>query len=167
MIYDYKPVLNKLFEYYQPRYILEFGLGRGTKYLAKHCKKITSIELAVRDEHFKWYRKVNNYRLDNWKGHLFKTIDKYDQSIKRDIISILQKEYDLIFVDPGVHWRAEIVNWCFGYSPIIAAHDANEKIYGWEKVIKVANYHEVDVARVKLWIKDANLANKLSADLHI
>lgn len=56
------------------------------------------------------------------------------------------KNYDLAFVDAGIHNRGELVNTLFKLGiKIIAAHDTNyaANIYGWSRIKKPKNYVRV------------------------
>ena len=44
-------------------------------------------------------------------------------------------KYDVAFVDPGTHFRGELVNGLFSYVDFIFAHDTNVRhIYGWNLI---------------------------------
>jgi hypothetical protein len=75
-----------------------------------------------------------------------------------------RKKYDIIFVDPGIHNRGDIVNLCFGKANIIAAHDTDrtgrviKNIYGYNIVEVPKNYTEIHFDSpymgTTFWIKD-------------
>lgn len=161
MMTDWIPDFEDLFKLYKPKTILEFGLGEGTKFLSENCEKIRSIELATKDTHYQWVGIVKGYNLPNWDVSVFPVQDKFTRRMKKYITNVLKAKYDLIFVDPGVHSRAEIVNLCFGKANIIVAHDTNDSAYGWEKVQVTNSYTQVKRIRTTFWFKDKELAGKL------
>ena len=168
---DWVPYFAKLFEYIELNSVLEFGLGLGTEFWCDNIKKVKSVELSVSDFNLEWTNKtkekLKNY--DNWECKYIslpqEIIDANQNAIDNkyplddtEYLSVLENivtpfmkeyEYDIIFVDPGIHNRGDIVNFAFGYAPIIACHDSDrtgrviKNIYGYNIVNPPENYVEI------------------------
>lgn len=125
--------------------ILEFGLGVGTLSLVNEFKSVYSFEINNNDE---WFNKTKETveRYSNWAGEfvlaesLIQKHKEFAQSgftIERDtqeLEDILEDsksrvnyaDYEVFFIDAGVYFRGEIVNFCFQFEPRhIMIHDAN------------------------------------------
>lgn len=125
--------------------ILEFGLGMGTATLAKEFKSVYSLEITDNDE---WFNKVKEITKEypNWDGEFVlaeSLIEKHEKfgasdfTIERDVQEledILEDsksrvnytDYEAFFVDAGVYFRGEIVNFCLQFEPrYVMIHDTN------------------------------------------
>lgn len=151
---------ERVFKHHPVDNFLEFGLGEGTLFFLDHCKQVTSVELISdlnRERCLPWFENCTKKYSgrNNWSTKLIECTpslcsldveirDQTDpQSTKLPFIddvhalceNILDgKNYELIFVDAGVHFRGEIVKQCFGKAPIIVAHDGNDFCYGYQHV---------------------------------
>lgn len=168
---DWNLYFQKLFDTIQVESILEFGLGVGTEFLCDNAKKVISVELSVSDLNKDWTEKTKEKLKDytNWTLHYIEVPDEiiksnqnaidykyplkdtsYLPTLKSLINKFLsRKKYDIIFVDPGIHNRGDIVNLCFGKANIIAAHDTDrtgrviKNIYGYNIVKVPETYTEI------------------------
>lgn len=140
---DWQPLMTEIFNKYSPKTVFEFGLGLGTEFFLDRAKKVYSLELLSNSEYEPWYGDmIEKYKgRENWKPYLFKCMDKMTGVVKLQATSHLARiKPDLVFVDPGVHFRGEIVNLCMKYKvPLIVAHDTScgfdeNDIYGWGKI---------------------------------
>ena len=131
---DWQPFVLQVIQENKPKTIFEFGLGEGTELFLDNCEKVYSLELLANPELQEWYDKMGEKYLerDNWKSYLFKCEDKMTGVIKMQVGSHLKRtKPDLVFVDPGVQFRGELVNICFKHKvPLVIAHDTN---YGYEE----------------------------------
>ncbi len=124
--------------------ILELGLGLGTKTLLESADMVYSVELLANPEHEGWIEqmKVEYKGWDNWKPYLFKCEDAYDNKIKFQVSAhITRIKPDLVFVDPGIHCRGDLVNLAMSKKvPMVMAHDTKcgdeegKDLYGWKRI---------------------------------
>jgi predicted O-methyltransferase YrrM len=168
---DWTEYFDNIFKITEIEKILEFGLGLGTEFLCDNAKDVVSVELSTGDFNKEWadktQEKLKEYK--NWKLHYIDIPEEIHKSNTDAIqnqypledtsyLSVLEKlinpflnekEYDIIFVDPGIHNRGDIVNLCFGNAKIIAAHDSDRtgritpNIYGYNIVEVPENYTEI------------------------
>lgn len=168
---DWVEYFDKIFKITNIETILEFGLGLGTEFLCDNSQKVTSVELSTGDFNKEWTdktkKRLKNYT--NWDLHYIQIPDEIQKSnndainyqyplkdtsylpILENLISPFLKEieYDIIFVDAGIHNRGDIVNMCFNKAKIISAHDTDrtgrviKNIYGYNIVNVPKNYTEI------------------------
>lgn len=117
MSQDYLVLLEPFLKELKPKAVLEFGLGEGSVPLRQLCDSLVSIELYCYDAHNGWFDRVKElFKGDaGWTGELYLCEkDEHTEDVKQYIDRVLN-EYkpDFVFVDPGVHFRPEIVNQCF------------------------------------------------------
>jgi hypothetical protein len=150
------------------RHFLEFGLGRGTKYFLDNCDEVTSVEILVPGMSKNWYLQCLEMfeYYQNWKPSFYMGSDSLgkanhvrlyegkdfalsDAAYLTELQALCDlifstKTYELVFVDPGIYLRGDLINMLFGKTDIIAAHDTNTvaTLYGWDK-IKVPQEYEV------------------------
>lgn len=194
---DWTHVFDKIFKIVNVEKILEFGLGLGTEFLCDNCKNVTSVELSIGNYNKEWtelvQEKLKNY--NNWTLHYIDLPDDIKQANQNaidykyplvelnylnslsEIVGehLIGNYYDIIFIDPGIHNRGDIINFCFGKSPIIAAHDTSksgiiiENIYGYNIVNVPENYEEVHFdggLGTTLWVnKDYEFYNLIVENL--
>lgn len=183
---DWSSYFQKLFDTTEIKSILEFGLGLGTEFLCDNAKKVTSVELSVSDLNKDWTEKTKEKLKDytNWSLHYIEVPPEIVQAnqnaidnqypledtsylpVLKELIDpfLKRKKYDLIFVDPGIHNRGDIVNLCFGKANIIAAHDTDrsgrviKNIYGYNIVDVPESYTEIHFDNpymgTTFWIKN-------------
>jgi len=66
---------------------------------------------------------------------------EYIKELSGLIDTLNVSEYDMAFVDPGIHLRGDIVNLLFNKVNIITAHDFHTKeIYGYSRITIPTNY---------------------------
>jgi len=59
----------------------------------------------------------------------------------------INRHYDAAFVDPGIHFRGELVNALFPTIDCIFAHDTRVRnIYGWTSIKVPSNFEEFDLS---------------------
>ena len=134
---DHHAAFEVLFQQYPVSKFLEFGLGAGTQFFLDRCSHVTSIELAWSNDR-KWFNRCQTgYRnYQNWDAQFFmlpETICAAEKDIRadkgnavyhaaqlweKDLEAVVKQfvridTYDLVFVDPGTHLRADIVNFLF------------------------------------------------------
>lgn len=170
---DWAEHFEKLFNTLKINSILEFGLGIGTQFLCDNANLVTSVELSVGEYNKIWTEKTKETlkAYNNWELNYIEVPEEIRQSnqqaiekkypleedsylfvLKRIVEPFIDKcNYDIIFVDPGIHNRGDIVNMCFNKSKILAAHDTSrsgnviENIYGYNIVKCPSNYQEVHI----------------------
>jgi len=146
------PVLEKLFQLYPIKTVLEFGMGFGsTPFFLNKGVRLISVEMQNKE----WYDKV---------------IDRHPASRTFEpILSIgpmayktiqLDGWYDLIFIDGHGDSRWSVINDVFPHTDLIAVHDTQEDSYGWNKVKMPEGWSWFDVKEFPVWT--AILTNKKS-----
>ena len=168
---DWVGYFDNIFKATEIEKILEFGLGLGTEFLCDNAKEVTSVELSTGDFNREWADKTQEQLKEykNWKLHYIDIPEEIKKAnfdaiqnqyplkdisflpVLKKIINpfLYKKEYDIIFIDPGIHNRGDIVNLCFGKAKIIAAHDSDrtgrviKNIYGYNIVEVPENYTEI------------------------
>jgi len=168
---DWVPYFKSLFDIIEVNSFLEFGLGVGTEFICDNAKQVTSVELSLGDYNLEWTNKTREVlkKYINWDLHYIQVPDEIVKSnqdaidnqypledisylpILHDLINpfIEGQFYDIIFVDPGIHNRGDIVNFVFGHAPIVACHDSDrtgrviKNIYGYNIVNPPKNYVEI------------------------
>ena len=168
---DWAEYFDNIFKITEIEKILEFGLGLGTEFLCDNAKDVVSVELSTGDFNKEWADKTQEKLKEytNWKLHYIDIPEEIHKSntdaiqnqypledtsylpVLEKLINpfLNEKEYDIIFVDPGIHNRGDIVNLCFGKAKIIAAHDSDRtgritpNIYGYNIVEVPENYTEI------------------------
>lgn len=184
LVTDHVSAFKVLFEIQPVGEFLEFGMGLGTKYFLDHCQHVTSIELLIKDRSsnvLPWYldclELYKNYA--NWTPALqvfpqavnqandfaIREMDPEMQS--REYLNVINKfldqvfqykRFEVVFVDPGMHIRGDLVNALFGRADIIVAHDTNSisSIYGWYKIRVPDDYEQVtnrNGSGITFWIR--------------
>jgi hypothetical protein len=168
---DWVQYFDRLFQTVEIDNFLEFGLGVGTEFLCDHAKNVTSVELSTGDYNLEWTNQTKEQLKDytNWTLHYVQIPDEIQKSnqdainnqypledlsylpvLENIVVPFMEeREYDVIFVDPGIHNRGDIVNFAFGHAPIIAAHDSDRTgrvipfVYGYNIVKVPENYTEI------------------------
>lgn len=169
---DWQPAVEKLHELFPFQKVLEFGLGDGTQWFLDHCDEVHSIELHANPQTQNWYPMCLERYKDNknWHPEFFScdgdmqlTDSMKDYICGRLFNRLTPKNFDLIFVDPGVHCRGDITNLCYDHARVIAVHDTNvgHQNYGWAKM-EGKGYYRIDTTwcsteGVTFWIKDKEL----------
>ncbi len=158
---SWQGVFDQFLPYGDFKTCLEFGLGSGTEYLIKHFDKVISLEFLALPEHEKWYKECKEKfaQHDNWEVHLFRTKDKYTKKLRDYVDSFLKMKPDLVFVDPGIHCRALLVNQCFGIINTIVAHDTGtgHEDYRWDLLDPPSDYarHHFEVTQgTTMWTRN-------------
>jgi len=168
---DWVPYFQRIFNIVEINSVLEFGLGLGTEFLCDNAKQVISVELSTGEFNREWTNKIKD-KLKNYTNWTLKYIEIPDEIQQANLnaienkypladtsyVPILQKmistslgrkKYDIIFIDPGIHNRGDIVNYCFNKAGIIAAHDTDRSgkvipnIYGYNIVKVPENYEEI------------------------
>lgn len=166
---DHVRYFRKIFEKVNIPSFLEFGLGNGTKYFLDHCEKVTSCEILLPSQSDGWFRhtfemfsKANNWvpllknttpgmqRADAMARDEKKDPALYDASYLLELKDLCDElfavnSFDMVFVDPGIHCRGDLVNELFQRAAIIVAHDTGygSKEYGWYKIQTPSNYEKI------------------------
>jgi hypothetical protein len=125
--------------------VAEFGLGTGTECLVKVFDSVYSVEITPYDDN--WFKTIENKKYDNWKGVYRKTKDEYDEDIQEFVLQQIPKgKFDFVFVDPGVHFRPEIINLMFGRTKYIGAHDTSvgHNDYHWDRIANRNDYKRIN-----------------------
>jgi len=67
--------------------------------------------------------------------------DEYIQELADSLSNIQFEEYDLAFIDAGIHLRGDLVNLMFDRVNIITVHDTRDpEIYGYNRIISPDHY---------------------------
>lgn len=145
--------------------VLEFGMGEGTQTLLDLCEKVVSVELQAIPELGEWYDKCHELYSENpgWKSYLYKCKDEMNSMTRLYCGNTIKRiKPDLVFVDPGVHFRGDLVNLCMqNRVKLIVAHDtkqgfAEDDIYGWNKIDPEGYTSHTDnqIQGTTLWVKN-------------
>lgn len=167
---DWHHYMEIIFKNYQVGRMLEFGLGNGTEYLLDHVGALMSVEISLGEFNKEWHdRCVKKYAgYKNWKpvyigagagireGHEKITksggLGDYDKHMAelRKVVESCGVGWDMIFIDPGIGLRGDLVNLVFGRAGVIVAHDSTRDIkrikagiYGYDRVVVPGNYEEI------------------------
>jgi hypothetical protein len=169
---DHNPAFAQLFSLATIRNVVEFGLGDGTEYFLNNAEWVKSMEIASQRSGAAsklWIEKCREkYKtFSNWRPEFMvcddlieaadilalqqkihpAMVDKsYLQSLAKLVDDTLSdKNYDLGFVDYGLHVRGDLVNLLIGRVPIVAAHDTNmtPEVYGWNIIKDRPDYLKV------------------------
>lgn len=143
---DYKETLLDAVKDKDIKRVLEFGLGEGTGILVSIAESVHSVELLAYEENKDWFDEVTKkYSGSSYSSELIECKDKLTPKLKERLQKIIDQGWDLIFVDPGVHFRGDLVNMSFGRAEIILAHDTNmtPELYGWNKIKVPSNYEQI------------------------
>jgi predicted O-methyltransferase YrrM len=131
------PIMKFIFQERKFRKILEFGMGNNsTKLLFENCDELVSVEMQ--QQH--WYDtmlKQNFAKNKNWKPVLCLGSHKIFENEE-----IMNKDYDLVFVDGHGDSRPECINHFLGKSKVIVAHDVETASYRWE-LVRIPSDYEV------------------------
>ena len=161
------PYLHRLFRFQKIGRMLEFGVGSGTGFLLDHCGHVVSMELTMPGYPWPWdnscierFKKRGNWTfIDRECGKGLVKADEecvhgqypadnspYIGEIDTLVAEALKKgPFDMIFVDPAAHARADFINQLFGKTDIIATHDTavSAEFYGWDKIREPENYEKI------------------------
>jgi hypothetical protein len=167
---DWQPFLDEhIFSKESGLNILEFGLGYGTEYFLQKGNTVHSVEILSSIQDSSWFDAMKNkYQNASWSGSFVQLQGEIDSiqinerrnrifditkspmiqtALKDVILPYFQEDtYDFIFVDPGIHLRAEIVNLCFEtQAKYIATHDTSmdHTCYGWAFIQPPPNYQRI------------------------
>jgi hypothetical protein len=168
---DWKPAFKALFSIIKINRLIELGMGKGTKLFIDNCDYVKSVELAATQNHKDWYKKcIQEYSQKNWHHELFETKDDYSRELANKINKVYSEKYDLVFIDPGIHCRAKLVNLAFGKIPIIVTHDTNfgYEDYEWGLLESPKDYTKVIYTAgqgTSFWIRDKKLAKKFQKEI--
>lgn len=167
---DYRNLLDKVFNHYKPKHLLEFGLGMGTLYFLEKSDKVTSFEILVHPTQEGWTQEVLNYVGDNpnYKAIDFTHKDEFTEDLKSEIEKLLiEVKPDFVFVDSGCHCRGDIINLCFEHGiKNLSAHDTahHAQLYGWDKIKAKEGYYFINHTEGQgtfFWTNDKDLYDNL------
>ena len=194
---DHLPIFKKIMDSYAINSFLEFGLGDATAFFLDNCNYVMSIEMvSEKNKHVAvgWFNQcVKRFEsFNNWHALFYdcnKPLSAAENLIyqQRDPVAasldylaeiadlvnsvFTDQQFDIAFVDPGIHLRGEIVNALFGKVKIIVAHDTNAQFlshkvyYGWHKINSPDNYEKIEFKKgcgTTVWI-DKELKNLIQA----
>lgn len=167
---DWQPTMQSMIERYKPKRVFEFGMGDGTQFLLDNFDYVYSFELLCNPELKDWYpNMVERYKNNSkWHTMFMNCDDEINFGLRMQLSKYLKlAKPDLVFVDPGVHFRGDLVNLAIkGGYPIVMAHDTRcgfdeNDIYGWNK-IKAEGYTKEEVYTgqgTTAWIRNDLLGN--------
>jgi hypothetical protein len=157
---DHVLAFNEVFKVIEVKSLLEFGVGRSTKYFLDNVPKVVSLEIAsthALQQSLHWYQMCvkkfmpayQNWRptfrfcsedvdvatVNAWKGMLPESLSSsYMQEIADTCtqgLVLLEEPCMLAFIDSGPYGRVDLVNEILSRKvPIVAAHDTGAS--GWE-----------------------------------
>ena len=166
---DWHHYMEIVFREYKVGRLLEFGIGDGTEYLMDHSGEVVSVEISLGEFNKGWYERCRGrYEGRNWQGVYVEAGEGIRRAheeamavgypIKegghimelREIMDGLGGGWDLIFVDPGICNRGDLVNLVMGKAGVIVGHDSTRDgrrvksgTYGYEVVKVPGNYEEI------------------------
>jgi hypothetical protein len=132
------PVLDAIFKFRNIDTVLEFGMGNNsTPFLVKKCQSsVISIEM----QQTVWYETMVSQDLfNNKKWSPILCLGPHAIFENKDIMN---RSYDLVFVDGHGDSRPECINHFFGKSNIIVAHDVEAECYRWNLVNLPEDYRK-------------------------
>ena len=184
---DHVLFFNTLFRHTKINRFLEFGLGAGTQFFLENCDQVTSVELITEPVAAgrAWFEKCRQMYdgVTNWAGilyvcgpaaaeitrlgHLGKNELPLDAETMLEVTKVTNRfvptenMYDLIFVDCGILFRADLTNQMFGKADIVVAHDTGDAYftYGWNRLAHPADYcmFKTTDNRTTAWIKKSRV----------
>ena len=172
----------KLFQTMEVKSLLEFGMGKGTRYFLDHCKEVTSVEILAPEGSDQRYQECVHFfgHLKRWKPILYrgsahlgfasrcalffhKDAALYDSHYVLELKKLCdglfqERRYEAAFVDSSISYRADLVLELFDRADIIVAHEMNRgaKAYGWDKISAPSNYVKipfVDGMGTTVWVR--------------
>lgn len=180
---DHVLFFNTLFRHTKVNRFLEFGLGAGTQFFLENCNQVTSVELITEPvaSGRAWFEKCRQMYdgVANWTGilhvcgpaaaeitrlgHLGKNELPLDPETMLEVTKVAEQFvpranlYDVIFVDCGILFRADLTNQMFGKADIVVAHDTGDAYftYGWNRLAHPVDYcmFKTTDNRTTAWIK--------------
>jgi hypothetical protein len=130
------PVLDAIFRFRNINTILEFGMGNNSTPLLVE-KSQTSV-ISVEMQQSNWYETmVNQDLINNKKWSPILCLGSHSIFENKDIMN---RSYDLVFVDGHGDSRPECINYFFGKSSVIVAHDVEAPCYRWNLVDMPEDY---------------------------
>jgi hypothetical protein len=162
---DWREGMQKFFDTFSVKSVLEFGLGDGTSFLLENNRKVTSVELLSEPVYKGWFEEIRMlHSLDDWTGIMYECTNEYTKETKEFIESVISDKYDIIFIDPGVQYRPSIVNTCIDNNiPVMVAHDTDAILHAgndWSQANPDKAYYEVLVHRTTYYFRDKEMADK-------
>ena len=173
-------VLAKLLDGVWIKECVEFGLGKGTKYLLERCDRVTSVEVLALGQSDSWYKAAQGLfsHYEHWDSKLLRGRSSLAQAerlakegkdpalvdssylleVKDVCDSVLKdKVVEFALVDWGLHLSGDLVNELFGRAEIIAVHNTKKasKLYGMNKVCTPSNYTKIHFHKsggVTFWV---------------
>ena len=176
---DYLPIFTRLFDQVAIERMLEFGLGMGTKFFLDRVKHLTSVEIIVGEQTpdsflsnkklYEGYRSWSPvlYHASahcDWANHTViegQNPALYDATylleLRKLVFSLTEEDsYELVFVDPRIHNRGDLITPLFDRVDIIVAHDTNHTLYQWDRIYTPSNYEKIVFTEgqgVTFWVK--------------
>jgi len=182
---DHVKLFRELFQIEKIHSFLEFGLGQATKYFLDQCETVFSIELIVENRkeliepwykkslalfknYLNWHPSTHHFSLDfdqaDQRAQLSLDPETFDRTYLLEIDQLCDRifqnqHFDLVFVDPGILIRGDLVNALFDRVDIIAAHDTActlHKMFGYYKIKTPDNYMKLSSrygSGTTFWIK--------------
>ena len=149
---DHLPMLRAIFGLLggRIRNVIEFGPGvYSTPFFLERGCSVFSVEMQSEE----WYNKVSgeNPQL---------TIGFYPGPLTFLENSPDLSWYQFAFIDGHIESRPECINACFDACiPIVATHDYEDPVYGWERVKVPGNYRQfiycaTEKRRSCFWIRE-------------
>lgn len=164
--HDWTPFVEGIIRDNNIKSVLEWGMGEGTRLFLENCESVVSVELFANPELDGWYDKCVELFRDHpaWKPYLFKCVDDYNKGTTKMYCASTLKRVnpELVFVDPGVHFRGDLVQLAMKYGvKFIVAHDTRQgfdedDIYGWNKIDPEGYVSHTDnqIQGTTLWVKE-------------
>ena len=171
---DHVVAFDEVFSLLPVKSMVEFGLGRSTKFFLDRCPMVASLELTTyctASLSFSWYKQCVDAFIDatdHWRPSLrfcsplmnLLTGDgkggvpskeqealfiKEISSICAQGLLLAGEECSLAFVDSGTAGRVDIVNALFERKvPIVVAHDTRSPFYHWERLQVPKHYMAIE-----------------------
>ena len=135
------PILLDLFENFTFSKVLEFGCGVfSTPVFTKNCSKVLSIEMGDDDL---WYRHILK-ELEGKENLILKYMKDPTGSLS---LKEIEGNYDLIFIDGPTESRINCLQESVskGLSDLIIAHDTEDFVYRWDKVVFPKGWFKIDI----------------------
>ncbi len=177
---DHVKHFRQLFDKIHIRSIVEFGLGNGTQYFLDHCDTVTSCEILLphqsdiclqapefaKTNRWTHVRKMGSVYLEN--ADFIARDEKKDPALLDSTYLLELKDlcdellandsFDVVFINPRIHLRGDLVNELFHRVPIIVAHDTSygKREYGWYKIQTPSNYQKIvfkDGCGTTFWVR--------------
>ena len=138
------PVLRAFLPMWEDQFVLEFGCGEYSTPLLNEYAFATSIEQDCEAFAITQCANGHDVRFMPWHSVGLKEMDALNNGNYCN-------HYGLIFVDGCDEARKDCVEWAFGHTSLIIAHDAENPYYGYQLISTPVGWIRLTVPGAHVW----------------